>query len=161
MTIGREYQTPYDKDLNNDPREDGVDNRDLSDGSVGVGAQWEHRSTESDLGESDLGKSEFGESEFGESEVGESDFEDTVATERDSDVASNAGHAADSQWSALQGAFVDDPDAAVRDAAALVDEAMSTLLASLQTDRSGETSTEQKRVAFQRYRAVHEVLTRV
>jgi len=70
-------------------------------------------------------------------------------------------HALDDRWSALQGAFVDDPDTAVKDAAALVDDAMQQLLQNLQSEQSGDSSTEQKRLAFQRYRAVHEVLTRV
>jgi len=70
-------------------------------------------------------------------------------------------HALDDRSTALQGAFVDDPDTAVKDAAALVDDAIQHLMDNLQNDRSGDSSTEKKRLAFQRYRAVHEVLTRV
>jgi hypothetical protein len=91
--------------------------------------------------------------------------DEPVADERvtDEPVSAAGTHALSSEWQSLQGRFVDDPDAAVGEAAALVDEAIRRLLESLQdetTSEVGDTSTEQKRLAFQRYRAVYEVLSR-
>jgi hypothetical protein len=53
-------------------------------------------------------------------------------------------------WRELQGRFVDDPQAAVREAGALVEKA----LADLRT-RSESGSTEDLRTAFRRYRDLH------
>ena len=60
----------------------------------------------------------------------------------------------------LQGQFVDDPAGAVRQAAALVEDAMAQLHRSLENLADGD-STEDLRRAFQRYRAVHDALIEV
>ncbi len=53
-------------------------------------------------------------------------------------------------WRELQGRFVDDPQAAVKEAGALVEQALSDLRAS-----SESGSTEDLRTAFRRYRDLH------
>lgn len=67
-----------------------------------------------------------------------------------------------SKWQAVQTAFVDDPQDAVRTADALVAEVMQTLARSFasrkeglesQWDRGEEVLTEDLRIAFQRYRS--------
>jgi hypothetical protein len=53
-------------------------------------------------------------------------------------------------WRELQGKFVDDPQAAVKEAGALVEKALSDL-----RTRSENGSTEELRTAFRRYRDLH------
>lgn len=60
----------------------------------------------------------------------------------------------DADWHELQGRFVDDPEAAVREAGALVEKAFSELRA-----RSESGSTEDLRTAFRRYRDLYANLT--
>jgi hypothetical protein len=56
----------------------------------------------------------------------------------------------DTDWRELQGRFVDDPQAAVREAGALVEKAVADL-----RTRSESGSTEDLRTAFRRYRDLH------
>ena len=59
----------------------------------------------------------------------------------------------DSDWQELQGRFVDDPAAAVREAGAWVEHALAQLRSQLETG-----STEDLRTAFRRYRELHSSL---
>ncbi len=70
------------------------------------------------------------------------------------------GRPGEESWTQLQGRFVDDPAGAVRQAAALVEDAMAQLHQSLDRLADGD-STEDLRRAFQRYRAVHDALIEV
>lgn len=63
----------------------------------------------------------------------------------------------DERWHELQSRFVDDPVAAVREAAGLLDEALDDLRRSIPQDSDGG-STEQLRLAFQRYRDAYQSL---
>lgn len=57
-----------------------------------------------------------------------------------------------SQWQQVQGTFVDDPQRAVREAGALVDRALEEIRSALGNSGGDGSSTEDLRVAFQRYR---------
>jgi hypothetical protein len=63
-------------------------------------------------------------------------------------------------WTQLQGRFVDDPAGAVREAAQLVDDAIAQLHRTMDHLAEGD-STEDLRLAFQRYRALHLALIEV
>ena len=63
----------------------------------------------------------------------------------------------DERWHELQSRFVDDPVAAVQEAAGLLDEALDDLRRSIPQDSDGG-STEQLRLAFQRYRDAYQSL---
>jgi hypothetical protein len=72
-----------------------------------------------------------------------------------SDAVSPAGSTAksDSDWHELQGRFVDDPEAAVREAGAWFEQAVADLRIRVETG-----STEDLRTAFRRYRDLHSSL---
>jgi hypothetical protein len=63
-------------------------------------------------------------------------------------------------WTRLQGRFVDDPAGAVREAAQLVEDAIAQLHRTMDHLAEGD-STEDLRLAFQRYRALHVALIEV
>ena len=68
-----------------------------------------------------------------------------------------------SRWSAVQGAFVDDPTKAVRDADELVNQVLKSLADSFADQRAAfdgdrGPSTEDLRIALRRYRAFFERL---
>jgi hypothetical protein len=75
-----------------------------------------------------------------------------------------------SRWQDIQSAFVDDPQAAVKQADSLVAECMQRLADLFATERSnledqwssgGDVSTEDLRIAFQRYRSFFDRLLSV
>jgi hypothetical protein len=72
-----------------------------------------------------------------------------------SDAVSPAGSTAksDNDWHELQGRFVDDPEAAVREAGAWFEQAVADLRTRVETG-----STEDLRTAFRRYRDLHSSL---
>jgi len=61
--------------------------------------------------------------------------------------------AAGTDWRELQGRFVDDPEAAVREAGVLVEQELAALRSRLETG-----DTENLRTAFRRYRDLHSAL---
>jgi hypothetical protein len=77
-------------------------------------------------------------------------------------MSSDAASQFRSRWEKIQVAFVDDPQSAVKDADGLVAEAMQHLAKTFSSERAnleqqwstgGEVSTEDLRVALQRYRS--------
>jgi Pentapeptide repeats (8 copies) len=108
--------------------------------------------TDSDLTGSDLTGSDLTGSDLTDSEP--TDSVPPVATD-DSPSAASAASAAksDSDWQDLQGRFVDDPAAAVREAGAWVEQALADLRGRVETG-----STEDLRTAFRRYRELHSSL---
>jgi hypothetical protein len=77
-------------------------------------------------------------------------------------MSSDAASQFRSRWEKIQVAFVDDPQSAVKDADGLVAEAMQHLAKTFASERAnleqqwstgGEASTEDLRVALQRYRS--------
>jgi hypothetical protein len=66
----------------------------------------------------------------------------------------------DGEWARLSGVFVDEPDRAVKDARASVERSVATLLADAASrcDPDGSRSTEDLRMAFRRYREIHQTL---
>jgi hypothetical protein len=69
-------------------------------------------------------------------------------------TSSTTATSTDVDWRELQGRFVDDPQAAVKEAGALVEKALSDL-----RTRSENGSTEDLRTAFRRYRDLYSGLT--
>ncbi len=65
-------------------------------------------------------------------------------------TGSGTARGLDADWRDLQGRFVDDPQAAVREAAALVEKALTEL-----RTRAESGSTEDLRTAFRRYRDLY------
>ena len=74
------------------------------------------------------------------------------------------------RWEAIQVGFVDDPRAAVQEAETLVSDVMGEVVATFQQERQqleaqwsggGEASTDDLRVAFQRYREFFQRLLRI
>lgn len=72
-----------------------------------------------------------------------------------------------SEWRTVQAGFVDDPEAAVRDADKLVEEVMDTVASKLKEQRATLTTgdnpdgqrTEQLRIALRHYRTLFQQLT--
>jgi hypothetical protein len=166
MTIGRQYQTPYeqDADLRRDPD---VDAPDLEADPLDLETRdVEARDVETrDVDALDVEALDAETPDAEALDTGSAATAFEVDANRDAPGLETATgtHALSTEWQSLQGRFVDDPDAAVAEAAALVDEEIARLLESLRQSTSAtvdDTTTEQKRVAFQRYRAVYEVLSR-
>jgi hypothetical protein len=65
------------------------------------------------------------------------------------------------EWSRLSGGFVDEPEQAVQAARRLVEQDVESLLSEVaaRSAASGETATEEFRVAFRRYREIHRALS--
>lgn len=87
---------------------------------------------------------------------------DDERSERQSLFSEEDGHRLRSEWDAVQTAFVDDPRAAVARADELVARTIQNLAESFSSERARlegqwgqgeEVSTEDLRVAFQRYRS--------
>jgi hypothetical protein len=68
----------------------------------------------------------------------------------DTTAAPSTASDVSAEWLELQGRFVDDPQAAVKEAGAKVEQALSDLRARIETG-----STEDLRTAFRRYRELH------
>jgi hypothetical protein len=130
----------------------------------GVDAPHEDRPTTADIASrtdkktrEDAGKDEISQSEAEADEVNqveEDRREPLLADETTSDVRS--------RWEEIQGGFVDEPRRAVEEADTLVAELMQRLADSFaeerkglegQWDRGNEVSTEDLRIALQRYRS--------
>jgi hypothetical protein len=95
----------------------------------------------------------FVTSDSGTSDSGSSVGDSTVTAVPATDPSGSASRS-DADWRELQGQFVDDPQAAVREAGALVEKALSELRA-----RSESGSTEDLRTTFRRYRDLYAGLT--
>jgi len=79
---------------------------------------------------------------------------DSDAASGTSGSASGAAESSSASWQDLQGRFVDDPQAAVREAGALVEKAFNDL-----RSRSESGDTEDLRTAFRRYRELYNQLS--
>jgi hypothetical protein len=97
-----------------------------------------------------------------EEDVHETDRDRPEAEERSPLLADDASSDVRSRWEQIQGSFVDEPRRAVEEADALVAELMQQLADSFaqerrgleaQWDRGDQVSTEDLRIALQRYRS--------
>jgi hypothetical protein len=77
----------------------------------------------------------------------------STAAATDTAAATTSSASAAAEWLELQGKFVDDPAAAVREAGARVEQALADLRSKVETG-----STEDLRTAFRRYRDLHATL---
>lgn len=95
---------------------------------------------------------------------------DTATDEDDGLLPSGTAEGFRDRWESIQAAFVDEPRAAVSDADGLVGEVMDRLRATFEDQRRGleagwgdeevDSSTEDLRIAFRRYRSFFERLLR-
>jgi hypothetical protein len=131
----------------------------------GVGAAEEERPTTADIasGTEPQGRADDAETE----DVDQVDkkngaVEDAEEAQREPLLADAATSEVRSRWEEIQGSFVDEPRRAVEEADSLVAELMQRLADSFaeerkglegQWDRGDEVSTEDLRIALQRYRS--------
>jgi hypothetical protein len=121
----------------------------------GVDTHDEERPTTADIASGTETQAQVDEAETDEiTEVGANERQPLLADEATSDVRS--------RWEQIQGSFVDEPRRAVEEADTLVAELMQRLADSFaqerqglegQWDRGDEVSTEDLRIALQRYRS--------
>jgi hypothetical protein len=133
----------------------------------GVDDPQEERPTTADIASGTETQARADDAETDEVEVDQVDketeeAEDTDEAQRGPLLADDATSEVRSRWEEIQGSFVDEPRRAVEEADSLVAELMQRLADSFaeerkglegQWDRGDEVSTEDLRIALQRYRS--------